>query len=360
VAANCQILSVRWAVFGWVALTLSTGCLRFGYEAHTRDRGAHDAGREDASAREIDAAVGGSADSGSGGSGAMDAASGGSDARDAGMDARIPAEAGVSDAGGAPWSMDGGMDAAVSDAAADGAAVDADATDAAISDAGTAAWVGSGVLCPPDAVFCDGYEDSDFSKTWDYAYLMGGTVDQSTSIVHSGAGALHAETGAGHVGSSTTNAARWGKGLVYDHRKSGDVWARWYYYVPSSTSVTTFFSAGVIAEREQPYFGFALIIRPSQVDIGVGTTFYPGSVAFPRDRWVCVELHAAVAAAPSGVFELYLDGVRQIQVTDVNTLPDMGYSSLDIGIHYTEPNQGAVEAYADDVAAGTTRIGCVP
>jgi hypothetical protein len=258
------------------------------------------------------------------------------------------------------------MHAAMSDAGKmDTRMPDAGATDAAISDAGADAWVGSGLLCPPDAVFCDGYEDSDFSTTWDYSVLLPmsattSTALQSTSIVHSGAGALHAKTGVAHAGTSTTNAARWGKSVVYNHRKSGDVWARWYYYVPSSTSVTTFFSTGVIAEREQPYFGFSMIIRPTRVEIGVGDVFYPGTAAFPRDRWVCVELHAAVAAAPAGVFELYLDGARQVQVTDVNTLPNMGYSSLDVGIHYTEPNQGPVEAYADDVAAGTTRLGCAP
>jgi hypothetical protein len=336
-----------------MALTFTSGCLRFGYKAHTRESGAPDAGRDDAGARDTDAAVGGS-----GGGGAIDAAAGGRGGRDAGMDAGLKSDAGMSGAGGAMSSMDAGMDAAVSDAAAPDAAT----SDAAISDAGSDAWVGSGLLCPPDALFCDGYEVSDLTKTWDYQYLLGAGsgTDWSTSILHSGLGALHAQPGASHAGTAMTNAARWGKGLIYDHRKSGDVWARWYYYVPSSTSITTFFSAGVIAEREQPYFGFAAIIRPARVDIGVGDVFYPGGVAFPRDRWVCVELHAAVAAAPAGVFELYLDGVRQIQVTDVNTLPNMGYSSLDIGIHHTEPNQGPVEAYADDVAAGTTRIGCVP
>jgi hypothetical protein len=130
--------------------------------------------------------------------------------------------------------------------------------------------------------------------------------------------------------------------------------------VPSSTVITSFFSSGVIAEIESPYFGFSLIIRNTRVDIGVGDTFYSGSASFPRDRWVCVELHATVAAAPAGSFEAYLDGVRAVYAGNMNTLPNMGYSSIDLGIHYTEPNQGPVEAYADDVAAGTTRPGCVP
>jgi hypothetical protein len=259
---------------------------------------------------------------------------------------------------------DAGMDAAVSgtDATMPGM-MDAAATDAAISDAGTDAWVGSGLLCPPDALFCDGYENADFTKTWEYSVITPtkvSTADQSTTTFHSGVGSLHATTGAAHTGTQTTNAARWGTSKVYNQQKSGDVWARWYYYVPSSTSVTTLFSTGVIAEATSPFFGFSMIIRPSRVDIGQGDNFYPGTVAFPRDRWVCVELHAVVAAAPSGVFELYLDGTRQIQATSLNTLPNTGYSSFDLGIHYTDPSQGPVEAYADDVAAGTTRIGCVP
>lgn len=354
------VVSRHAVAVGWVALLLTSGCLRFGYKSHPRESSA-DAGRDDASVHtDVDAAQGGGGSgiggSGASGSGMKDAATE-AGAGKGGMDAQTSQDAGS-------MSMtEAGMDAAVSDADAATPMMDAGVTDAAISDAGTDAWVGSGLLCPPDALFCDGYENSDFSKKWEYSVFKPTNVStavQSTTTVHSGVGALKANTYAAHPGTSTTNAARWGTSLIFNQQKSGDVWVRWYYYLPSSTSVTTFFSTGVIAEAVSPFFGFSMIIRPTRVDIAQGDSFYPGSGAFPRDRWVCVELHAVVAAAPLGVFELYFDGGLVLQQAGVNSLPNTGYSSFDLGVHYTDPSQGPVEVYADDVAAGTTRIGCVP
>jgi hypothetical protein len=284
----------------------------------------------------------------------MDAGSSDVAARAVGMDAGSEQEAGARDAG-MMMAMHSGMDAA----AADAGRSDAGLNDAAISDAGSDAWVGSGQLCPPHALYCDGYENADLNQTWDYYIDTNGTAARSTTLVHSGTAALHATTNAA-PGGTATNEARWGKRSVFAHQTSGDVWLRYYYYVPSSTLITTFFSTGVISEIESPYFGFSLVVRNTQVDIGVGDTFYPGTMTFPRDRWVCVELHAQIAGGSAGLFEAYLDGAPAVYAPHVNTLPNMGYSSVDLGIHYTEPTQGPVEAYTDDVAAGTTRLGCVP
>ena len=54
----------------------------------------------------------------------------------------------------------------------------------------------------------------------------------------------------------------------------------------------------------------------------------------------------------------YIDGQLAASTAAIDTLPDRGYTSLDVGIHYTDPKQGPVEAFVDDVAAGTSRIGC--
>jgi hypothetical protein len=249
-------------------------------------------------------------------------------------------DATMSDAAGGPndGAMEGGMDGGLMD----GAMSDASEVDS-----------GPAPLCPErsDALFCDGFEDPSFSR-WSYNLITNGTLDQSTARVKSGATSLRATTGA----AGSTNVARYGA-KVFAHQKSGDIWVRYFYFVPGSTVVNTAFSTAVVAEIEPPYFGFALLVVPSRVDIGVFDTMYQGTMAFPRDKWICVELHVQIDAT-AGIFEAYLDGALAVRSPATKTLPDMGYTSLDVGIHYTDIAQGPVEAYADDVVAGTKRLGC--
>jgi hypothetical protein len=209
-------------------------------------------------------------------------------------------------------------------------------------------------LCPErsDALFCDGFEDPSFSR-WSYPVITNGSVEQSTTFVHAGTGSMHANTGS----SGANNVARYAA-AIFDQQMSGDIWVRAYYYLPSSTEVTTsLFSTLVVSEIEPPYFGFALIVRSSRVDIGVLDTMYPGTLAFPRDRWTCIELHVTIDPE-QGVFEGFLDGELAAQSLPTDTQPDHGYTVIDAGIHYTEPEQGPVELYVDDVVAGTSRVGC--
>jgi hypothetical protein len=209
-------------------------------------------------------------------------------------------------------------------------------------------------LCPErsDALFCDGFEDPAFSR-WSYTKITNGSVVRATTPVHSGAGSLRATTGA--VG-TTNNAARYGA-KVFANQKSGDIWLRYYYFVASSVVVNPYFSSGVVAEIEPPYFGFSLIILPDRVDIGAFDTRYPGTLVFPRDHWTCVELHVKIDPS-AGIFEAYLDGALAAQSPATNTLPAKGYTSADVGIHYTDLAQGPVEVYVDDVVAANLRVGC--
>jgi hypothetical protein len=201
-------------------------------------------------------------------------------------------------------------------------------------------------------LFCDGFEDPAFSR-WSYTVIKNGSVVRTSAPVRSGAGSLRATTGAV---STTNNAARYGV-KAFAHQKSGDIWLRYYYYVASSVVVNPYFSSGVVAEIEPPYFGFSLIILPDRVDIGAFDTKYPGTMAFPRDHWTCVELHVQIDPS-AGIFEAYLDGALAAQSPATNTLPAKGYTSADVGIHYTDLAQGPVEVYVDDVVAANVRVGC--
>jgi len=344
---SCYDESVRLAQAGTLALTsmLSVSCVRFGYGASGVPSEGPDAaqGGNDASFSSDPAGASGAAGKHSDAT-VADAASGAvvsdssTDTFDASVSdaARMPADSAVAD--------DGAMQAPT-----DSGAQDAGSLDAAVVD-------GSTDFCPEraDALFCNGFDTPVDFSVWTYALIdNNGGLGSSTEPRHSGTGALRATTGA----AGEVNAARYGS-LVFPHQVSGEIWLRYYYYLPSSTVVTTGFSTGVVAEVEPPFFGFALLVRSTRVEIGVLDTMYPGTMAFPRDHWTCVELRVQIDAT-AGKFEAYLDGKLAAYSPDkTNTLPAKGYTSVDVGIHYTDPEQGPVQAYVDDVVAGNQRPGC--
>jgi hypothetical protein len=333
-----------------LALVLVCGCVRLGYDARRvpTDR-KPDASQSDGGAESgTDAGV---TDAGNQpDASALDASS----MRDAGMkDASMgSAGAGGSDAtvmDSAVVPNDGAMEASIEDGSMDAN----DSPDASDPDAGPVE-PDPPDLCPSrsDALFCDGFEDSNFDDNWSYPVIMNGTVTRTTTQVHSGLGAMRATTGA----AGASNAARYGA-KVFANRKSGDVWLRYYYYLPDSVVVNTSFSTGVVAEIEEPFFGYALLVVPTRVDLGVFNTMYPGTMEFPREHWTCVEIHVQIDPT-AGIVEAYLDGVLAARKAGIDTLPDMGYTNVDVGIHYTDVSQGPVEVYVDDVVAGITRAGC--
>lgn len=338
-----------------LALTLVSGCVRFGYDSRSPARDPKpDASHEDAGGMRNDGSI---SDAGSDASG-MDASKQDATVSDAGPDS------GKLDGG--PNPNDGSMqdgsdpskDASIQDSgASDGGPVDSGPEDAATPDAGVDSGSVPTKWCPErtDAVICDDFESGTLTR-WEYSISTNGTFALTTVNAHSGTSAVRATTQ-----TSTTRNSEARRGTkAFDHVTSGDIWMRYWYYVPSSVSVNQGFSTCPIAEIEPPYFGFALQLRPSDVAIGVEATRYgstTGNTAFPRDQWVCVEIHTQIDAS-QGRFEAYLNGTLVVQSPLTDTLPDMGYTSVDIGIHYADLSQGPVTAYIDDVIAGFQRYGC--
>jgi hypothetical protein len=58
------------------------------------------------------------------------------------------------------------------------------------------------------------------------------------------------------------------------------------------------------------------------------------------------------------MFEIYMDGLRALKATSLNTLPTTGWSSAEVGIHYVGEGQGPVDVYVDNVVVSTARYGC--
>lgn len=339
-------------------LGAASGCVRLDYDAPPRPP-ATNPGDIDAAAR--------AGDSGLGSGAAMDAAvrDGGALVSDAAYadDAKLGDADADSAAHAAPQPA---MDSGAHDASPTPMSIDASAPDAGYSggddsnDSKASASsddslkdAGATRACSElsNVVFCDGFEDVALAN-WTYEVVQNGTLARSTVRAHSGSASMRATTGA----PSANNAAR--KGVrAFDHVESGDLWVRYYYYVPNTVVISPSFSTVVVAEIEQPYFGFSLLDFGTQVNLGVLGAMYDGTAALAKDRWTCVELHVQIAAS-GGRFEAYLDGTLAVRTRALATLPAMGYTSLDVGIHYTDPKQGPVEAFVDDVAASTSRIGC--
>jgi hypothetical protein len=324
---------------GLFALSLCCACVRFGYDAKRvptdpkPDAASPDASKPDAATT-----------------------------RDSGtltMDAAMPTRDASTDAHTVEPGMPGDastMDSAVEpDAGTPGAA----SIDSGTPDAATNPEVVD--LCPEraDAIFCDGYEDaidSDaFNAKWQFKVDTGGTFLRATSPVHSGTGALKAMT---THDPNANSYARYGA-RVFPHLKAGNIWARAWYYIPSTFNITGDLSTLLISEIEPPYFGFSLVAQKTRMQIGSVGNHYPQKTdsTFPRDRWVCVELHVQISPT-NGVFEAYVDGALTVYVANLNTLPAMGYRTVEAGIHYTNPAQGDSVLYVDDVVAGYVRLGC--
>jgi hypothetical protein len=139
---------------------------------------------------------------------------------------------------------------------------------------------------------------------------------------------------------------------------SGDIWFRFYDFIPSTVTINTHVSIGVVSEIMPPWGGFSLELYPTHVVLNSQNGMFQGTRQFPRDQWVCVELHVHIDPV-AGMYEAYLDGTLAARsTTPLNTLPVDGYTSAEIGIHYADANQGPVEVYVDDVMLATTRVPC--
>lgn len=345
----------------WMSLLVagllgSTGCLRFAYHDVDRQRGETEDAGMDGGQRLSDDAGGAPRDAqptaaGNAGSDALPLA-GGTGGRATGGD-------GAAGRAGADAADAGAFDAS---APQDAAALDAGAADAGRSDAGSGdASVDSGVpgsdqtascLERTGVLVCNGFETLPFEDQWGYQIIENGAAELSTTIRHSGVGALRATTDSARQGTAVRYASR-----ALAEKSSGDIWMRYHYYVPSTTQITTWISSAVMSEIDPPYEGFDLLIHADYVEIESMLGYFTDGVPFPRDRWVCVELHAYVDNT-SGYFEAFMDGARVASSPTGDTLPAAGYTSAEFGIHYAEYRQGPVEVYVDDAAVGTARIGC--
>ena len=338
---------------GIIAVTLASGCLRFGYGPQEEPTArSHDAGPDAAAGDAAAPRDAGKLDAAQLDAAQLDAAAAPMDAavipQDSGMDAAVggePPDVGIADAGAvdagatdARMPDPGATDSGMIDAPIDGAAMDAGTTDPCIG--------------RTDLLFCGGFDDS---AEWGSSLASNGTAITTTERAHSGSSSLHASTSAAGSGSKIAR-----REAAISAQAGRHVWARAFFYMPSSTVIDAASRLAImrLSEAQPPYVGCSVVIRSEYVELGGVTTRYRALSPFPRDLWTCVELHVEIDDNSDGACNAYVDGVQAAQAQDADTLPESGYTALSVGLEYTNAAQGQVDLYIDDVAASNTRVGC--
>jgi hypothetical protein len=234
------------------------------------------------------------------------------------------------------------LDARVDDAARDDAADgDAAGPDAALLDC---------TQTHPSAVFCDGFEDSGMGP-WDYTVLEFGTATRTTARAYRGAASLAVTTD----GSSNYKFARWGTFLP--PATTGDLYIRSYQWLSSATTIVGQTSLLVTGNSTPPYPSTSFRLEPGKLVVQVETTgIFESPGAFPRDRWVCVQLHISIGA--TGSVSLHHDGTSVVESGPFDTRVTGGYSYLDVGVHYAMDTQPQVAMWIDEVVVDTVPVAC--
>jgi hypothetical protein len=267
---------------GLAALTLTGGCLRFGYDVQRElVIVEHDAGARDASAPAGDASAA-----------RTDTPDSGARLSDAAV---VMPVAGRGGSGASPAAGAGGMDAGPQGGVLDATTAGSGSVDAGATEVGSDAAVGGGVpaACAgrSDVLFCDGFEDPARAQ-WRSSTTRG-TLERTIDRKLGGASALRVTT---EATSGSSNMAR-EEADVFAGQKSGDVWARAFYYLPSSVTVSSAFTALQIIESALPRTSCALVVRSDRYALGGATARFTTLEAFPRDAWVCVEVHVVIDAS---------------------------------------------------------------
>jgi|GEM_PF-6496473 len=208
----------------------------------------------------------------------------------------------------------------------------------------------AGDSAPPcTALFCDGFEDPSLA-TWGVAVDPGATANRDAAFGFRGA-SLHATSPAG-----TQLADRFVD--VFPVSAPADVWVRVYVFAASGMTLDVEpLHLANVAGTHQLVFSLYDDATDIHAHGFAGSVSSVGGAVPPRDTWVCYELHVAIGA--NGLVELYRDGALVVMEPAIDTRPPGGdLSRLRVGIP-NKPTMFDETLFVDEVAADTTRIGCL-
>jgi hypothetical protein len=234
----------------------------------------------------------------------------------------------------------------------------ADAAPAGPPDADTD--VGRESPCGVDraVLFCDDFEQG-LPSGPPGAYRLhrerGGVADLSLARAHRGRAALHA-------GTPAETALAFGWRTVAPPVSSGGLHARAFVYLPRF-AVSRF--VGLLElRRADDWTGTQKIsvdlVQGDALQLSIRTadrTLVGPAAAFPRERWVCLELAIDVSEAPgAGSVEARVDGAPVVRSPlGLDTRPTDGYGDFLFGLVGADAGG---EVWMDDVVLDDVPIGC--
>jgi len=246
-------------------------------------------------------------------------------------------------------------DGSLSDAGADvgdaGPVEDGGPTDAAqTSDAPPS-------LCPGSSfLFCDGFEQD--LTNWTGIGSSAGQVSVDSVHVYRGAKALHANLNAVVEAGAQASAlvGKYGTQPWPTH-----VFTRMFVYVPSP-SMPSIEGVLNLLYNGSPYAGLELRLVPPNAALAMETystgadqTWQSADASAPLDQWVCFEVEVDTVAETSHLY------MNDTEVTDLarSNLALMQLGITNVGLTLPSGNlQGPSDAWMDEVAVNSARIGC--
>ncbi len=268
---------------------------------------------------------------------------------------------GVLNSGGSP-SVGGGAGSAAGGAAAGSAGSGA----AGGPSGGTGGSSGGGVLCPADATFCSGFEDSALPTGAVYKFNAAPgewtrDFEVDTTLFHGGKSSLRVKAGSADTGASGAYQ------MLAVPAPTGTFWARVYI---QQTELD-------IGESDHNVFGGAASTdepnSPGMIEFAedVGVAFNTSDAVrwpmgygringatmpykLPKGMWHCIELNFN---SETRAQKLYVNGTLQIDATDYPATVAAPIKIFKFG--FNKLHGPARKVWFDDVAVGPTRAGCL-
>ena len=148
----------------------------------------------------------------------------------------------------------------------------------------------------------------------------------------------------------------WQLGNVLGGVASGDLYARWYLYVPSGSASVMLTNLMLITATE-PFEGvlFNLVDGAASIQCSEPSAEHTSSILVPRDRWICAQLHVAVSEA-AGVAETWIEGAPAARLDGLDTLPAGGYFDVHAGLFATSDTVQDLDVWTDELIVTTTSL----
>lgn len=208
---------------------------------------------------------------------------------------------------------------------------------------------------------CDGFEAGGVAGFWTSTQQTG-MLSIDTARAYRGASSLHVHNDAFAATGGTGSDVRLSETTTLGGSPPADIYVRAFLFIPSLPANPVQLVTAVSSMT--PYPGVGVNMDQGHVatyDSVSGGSYLSSSVAYPLDKWFCMQWHVHLAADATGYEQVFIDGQ---EVTAVHgsepTEPAAGLDVISIGTSfYAPPNANqAFDLWVDEVEIGTSPIQC--